>query len=112
MSEGPMTNDSTNAQARINTCSLLDAILQRRSRRFAKGMSLNGGPLAYQSAHQPQPLTEDEEAALAFAACGITGFALAELPYRAGSEPESGGGNIMTHFVGRTVASGDAMHEC
>jgi hypothetical protein len=73
-------------------------------------MSLNGGPLAYSSARPPQPLSLEEEAALAFAACGITGQALAELPYHAGEVPETGGGNIMTHFVGRTVASGDAMH--
>ena len=73
-------------------------------------MSLNGGPLAYSSARPPQPLSLEEEAALAFAACGITGQALAELPSQAGEVPETGGGNIMTHFVGRTVASGDAMH--
>ena len=73
-------------------------------------MSLNGGPLAYQSTHAPQPLSIEEEAALAFAGCGITGFALAELPYESGNVPEAGGGNIMTHLVSRTVASGDAMH--
>ena len=89
---------------------LLDALIERRSRRFGSGMSLNGGPLAYSSARASQPLSLEEEAALAFAACGITGKALAELPYQAGEAPETGGGNIMTHFVGRTVASGDAMH--
>jgi hypothetical protein len=89
---------------------LLDALTERRSRRFGKGMSLNGGPLAYQSTHAPQPLSIEEEAALAFAGCGITGFALAELPYESGNVPEAGGGNIMTHLVSRTVASGDAMH--
>ena len=60
----------------------------------------------------PRPLSDDEEAALAFAGCGVTGYALGELPYRAGAKPESSGGNIMTHFVARTVASGDAMHDC
>ena len=85
----------------------LDALIERRSRRFGKGMSLNGGPLAYQSTHAPQPLSIEEEAALAFAGCGITGFALAELPYESGNVPEAGGGNIMTHLVSRTVASGD-----
>jgi len=55
-------------------------------------------------------LNLEEEAALAFAGCGITGFALAELPYESGNVPEAGGGNIMTHLVSRTVASGDAMH--
>ncbi|MDQ3285418.1 MAG: hypothetical protein M3P92_06915 [Actinomycetota bacterium] len=89
---------------------LLDALIERRSRRFGEGMSLNGGPLAYDSTHAPRPLSLEEEAALAFAGCGITGFALAELPYESGDTPEAGGGNIMTHFIGRTVASGDAMH--
>ncbi len=75
-------------------------------------MVLDGGPLSYESKRAPQPLNEEEEAALAFAGCGVTGYAFAELPYRAGARPESGGGNIMTHFVARTVASGDAMHDC
>lgn len=75
-------------------------------------MTLPTGPLAYRSERPPEPLTETEEAALAFAVCGVTGYALAELPYGAGSAPESSGGQIMTHFIGRTVASGDAMHDC
>ncbi|HEX8068713.1 MAG TPA: hypothetical protein VF546_02100 [Pyrinomonadaceae bacterium] len=89
---------------------LLTALVERRSRRFARGMKLNGGPLAYESRHAPQPLTAAEEAALAFAACGVTGPVLGELPYETGAAHEAGSGNIMTHFVGRTVASGDALH--
>ena len=46
--------------------SLLNTIMCRRSRRFAAGMSLNSGPLAYRSARKPEPLRVDEEAALAF----------------------------------------------
>jgi hypothetical protein len=91
---------------------LLEALLHRRSRRFAKGMRLNGGPLTYQSTRPPQALSLEEEALLAFAACGVTGYALAELPYQTGDQPDAGSGNIMTHFVGRTVPSGDAMHDC
>lgn len=90
--------------------SFWDALVQRRSRRFGKGMALNGGPLAYQSAHSPEPLTLEEESALAFAGSGLTGYALAELPYQTGSKPDAGSGNIMIHFLGRTVASGDALH--
>ena len=101
-----------NQVSHFETSALLNAIINRRSRRFAPGMTLDGGPLSYRSNLAPQPLSEEEEAALAFAACGITGHAFAELPYRAGKARESGGGNIMTHFVGRTVASGDAMHNC
>ena len=89
---------------------LLDALIERRSRRFGLGMRLNGGPLAYQSAEAPQPLSLEEEAALAFAACGVTGYALAELPYEAGGIPGAGEGKIMVNFIGRTVASGHALH--
>src|SRR5436309_9460073 len=90
--------------------SLLDALLARRSRRFGKGMRLNGGPLAYASAHEPEPLDMAEEAALAFAACGITGYTMAELPYDTGNVTEDGGGNIIVNFVGRTAFSADAAH--
>ncbi len=62
------------------------------------------GPLAYRSRFAPVPLTEDEEAALAFAACGITGPALGDLSYGANQ-----GGNIMVGLVGRTIASGDGI---
>jgi hypothetical protein len=89
---------------------LLDAIVGRRSRRFGKGMRLNGGPLTYASTQAPQPLSLEQEAALAFAACGVTGPVLAELPYQTGDIPEASSGNIMIQFIGRTVASADAGH--
>ena len=95
---------------RAATYPLLDALIERRSRRFGRGMHLNGGPLAYHSALPRQPLQVEEEAALAFAACGITGYGLADFPYQDGVVPEAGGGNILIHLVGRTVASGDAAH--
>ncbi len=90
--------------------SLLDALTGRRSRRFGRGFHLDGGPLSYRSVLPPHPLTLAEEAALAFAACGITGFTLGELPFNSGSLPESGGGTILAQFVGRAVASADAIH--
>lgn len=67
-------------------------------------MKIPAGPLAFESQHRPQPLTEDEEAALVFAACGITGHALADLCYAPG-----GGGSIMAGLVARTIASGDGL---
>ena len=48
---------------------LLEALIERRSRRFGSGMRLNGGPLAYRSVRTPQPLSLEEEAVLAFAGC-------------------------------------------
>ena len=82
----------------------LDTLLGRRSRRFGLGMKMPNGPLAFVSRHAPQPLTEDEEAALAFAASGITGYALGDLCYAPGE-----GGNIMNGLVGRAVGSGDGI---
>jgi len=67
-------------------------------------MHIPDGPLAFRSRHQPVPLNEDEEAALVFAACGISGHALADLAY---SPAE--GGNIMAGLVARTIASGDGL---
>ncbi|MCA9246445.1 MAG: hypothetical protein KDA42_04995 [Planctomycetales bacterium] len=96
--------------ASVDQYPLLDALRHRRSRRFPSGAKLNGGPLAFQSQRPPQPLSIEEEALLAFAACGITGHALAELPYEEGDLPGGGGGNIMIHFIGRTVPSADALH--
>src|SRR5690348_9669309 len=84
---------------------LLDALRNRRSRRFALGMTMPAGPLAYQSRHAPHALSEEEEAWLVFAACGITGSALGDLPYAAGH-----GGTILAGTLGRTIASGDAIH--
>ncbi|HLJ24227.1 MAG TPA: hypothetical protein VKT71_08985 [Candidatus Acidoferrales bacterium] len=101
---------TTSVAERVRSYPLLDALTYRRSRRFAAGMKLNGGPLAYESARPPQPLTTEEEAALAFAACGVTGYALGELPYETGSVPDAGGGNIMKQFVARTAPSADALH--
>src|SRR2546430_5266336 len=94
----------------LSSFPLLTALLERRSRRFGAGFRLNGGPLAFASQRAPAPLSVAEEAALAFAANGVNGYALSELPFDAGDRPNAGGGHIMVHFVGRPVPSGDAMH--
>src|SRR5436190_19862485 len=93
-----------NLSDRLARYPFLSALRGRRSRRFGAGMAIPGGPLAYRSRFKPVPLTAGEEAALAFAACGITGYALADLCYERGQ-----GGNIMAGLVGRTVASGDGI---
>jgi hypothetical protein len=90
--------------AELNRYPLLTALRERRSRRVGLGMKIPGGPLAFASRHPPRPLTESEEAALVFAACGITGHALADLSFA-----PDGGGSIMAGLVARTVASGDGL---
>jgi hypothetical protein len=93
------------AVASVARYPLLAALRERRSRRFGRGMAMEAGPLAYRSRLEPLPLCEEEEALLAYAACGITGPALADLVFERGH-----GGTILAGLVGRTVASGDAIH--
>jgi hypothetical protein len=90
---------------------LLTALIERRSRRFGVGMTLDGGPLGFASSQDGagNALTDEEEAALAFAAVGVTGYALGELPYRDGQRPESGSGNIMAQFYARTAPSPESI---
>lgn len=68
-------------------------------------MTIPAGPFQYASPHKPVPLTDDEEAALAFAACGVTGYALADLSYGPGQ-----GGTMLVGRLGRTIASPDAVN--
>jgi hypothetical protein len=83
---------------------LLEALTRRRSRRFGLGMETKRGPLAFRSRHSPVALSEEEEALLVFAACGITGHALLDLTFGSGL-----GGSIVARSKGRTIASGDAI---
>jgi hypothetical protein len=84
---------------------LFEVLRTRRSRRVCLGMSIPAGPFQYSSLHPAVPLTEEQEAALAFAACGITGYALADLSYG-----PSEGGSMLVGRLGRTVASPDAVN--
>ncbi|AIE87056.1 hypothetical protein [Fimbriimonas ginsengisoli] len=102
MNSIPEIND---ALEKLRTYPFLQALLDRRSRRFGRGMEMKSGPMAFKSRQSGEPLTEEEEALMVFAACGITGYALGDLDYG-----KNGGGNIMVSTVGRTIPSGDAMH--
>src|SRR5207247_5650406 len=88
----------------LNGYSLIDALRSRRSRRFGSGMKSDKCPMPFEGTQPPVPLTEEEEAVLLFAACGITGYALGDLVYAPGQ-----GGGILGGLVGRTTASGDCV---
>lgn len=104
-SENPQASpESTEGLEHLTGYPLLDAFLERRSRRFSRGMEIEAGPTAYKSDQDPQPLTETEQAILTLAACGITGPALADWSYASDA-----GGNMMARFVGRTISSPDAI---
>lgn len=53
---------------------LIEAVHGRRSRRFARGASIPGGPLAYASKHPPQPLSVLEQMLLLTTVAGNTGW--------------------------------------
>ncbi|MEZ4862465.1 MAG: hypothetical protein R3C14_14215 [Caldilineaceae bacterium] len=56
------------------TFPLVDALLGRRSRRFAMGATLPTGPFAYHSRQEPVPLNELEQLVLLTAMAGNTGW--------------------------------------
>lgn len=104
MTKHDAKDGQTAAKNRWLSYPLIDALRERRSRRFSRGMRIPGGPLAYQSQQEPLPLSEEEEAILAFAACGITGPAFADWDWS-----EEAGGNMLANLLGRTVGSVDAV---
>ena len=53
---------------------LVEALYGRRSRRFALGGAIPDGPLAYESRHEPFPLTELERMLVLSAMGGTTGW--------------------------------------
>jgi hypothetical protein len=64
----------TNPIRELLTFPLMSAIFGRRARRFAMGMEIPSGPLAFKSHHAPVPLSELEQAILVAAATGVTGW--------------------------------------
>lgn len=82
---------------------LIDAILNRRSRRFGLGMELKDSSLEFKSSHPPIPLDEFEEALLVWAGTGLTGLCLADLP------PETGI-DLLCQWTGRTWPSACNNH--
>lgn len=85
---------------------LMSALVERRTRRVARGVSIDAGDLSYQSSNQPAPLSPLEEAILAVTATGVTGMTMHDGPLtKPGGAPELG--TPFLHIVGRTAASAD-----
>jgi hypothetical protein len=59
---------------------LLESIWRRRTHRVSRGTSVPGGSMSYESSHQPEPLSELEEAIL-IAATGCTGLTMPDRPF-------------------------------
>ena len=57
----------------------MSCLTDRRTRRVARGTSINAGPLSYTSPNQPDPLSKLEEAIL-IVSTGITGISTHDGP--------------------------------
>src|ERR671911_2004565 len=53
---------------------LMDALYGRRARRISLGSTIPDGPLAYESPHEPVPLTELERTVVLTSMAGTTGW--------------------------------------
>jgi hypothetical protein len=87
---------------------LLSAIFGRRARRFARGMTIPDGPLAYTSKHEPKPLSEVERMLIVLVGAGVSGWNLG-LPHTSTGAPDSGC-NYPMRYIGRTYASAAGIH--
>lgn len=86
---------------------LVDAIYGRRSRRFAKGTEIPGGPLRYKSKEAAQPLTEMQQLLLLTAVSGNTGWSNL-IPYNPFYEPRIP--NYLAAAGGRSFPSAAGFH--
>lgn len=86
---------------------LIEAIHGRRSRRFARGASIPGGPLAYSSKHDPEPLSELEQLLLLTTVAGNTGWSNL-IPYNRSYLPHLP--NYAGAAGGRTFPSAAGFH--
>ena len=91
------------------TYPLMSAILQRRTRRVARGTSISSGPISYTSPNKPAPLSPLEEAVL-IVSTGLTGSTtMHDVPARNddGSERFSA---PLINVVSRSASSIDNAH--
>lgn len=87
----------------LATFPLLTAMFGRRSRRFAAGMVIPDGPLAYASELNPMPLSDLERTLLVLCGAGVSGWHLG-MERTATGDPERGC-NYPVRLTGRTNPS-------
>jgi hypothetical protein len=84
----------------------MSALVERRTRRLARGTSMNAGELSYESPNDPAPLTPLEEAILITCVTGITGITTHDGPL---TKPDGTDelGTPFLHIMARTASSAD-----
>jgi hypothetical protein len=83
----------------------MSCLVERRTRRIARGTSIDAGPLSYVSTNQPAALSELEEAVL-IVSTGVTGLATHDGPL---NRPQGGRelGTPLLNVVARSASSPD-----
>jgi hypothetical protein len=81
----------------------MDALFERRSRRFGLGMEIEKGPLQFKSKHDPVPLTELEEALIVWNGLGIKNINLSDFPPHVGLDLEM-------QFTSKTIPALGDVH--
>ncbi len=83
----------------------MSCLVERRTRRIARGVSINAGPLSYTSNNQPEPLTRLEEAVM-IVSTGLAGLTTHDGPLiKADGRPELG--TPFLNVVAKTASSAD-----
>ena len=99
---------------RVADYPLVEALANRRSRRFAMGMEITHGPLRFRSKLAPVSLTPDEEELLLFAGIGDTGNNIGDMAFDERTNHEKGEGNsegrTLMNLHGRTTPSACGAH--
>jgi hypothetical protein len=85
---------------------LMSALTERRTRRLARGTSLQAGPLSHESRNKPEPLSELEEAILITCITGITGVTTHDGPLTKANGTDELGTPFL-HIMARTGSSAD-----
>lgn len=87
---------------------LMSALAERRTRRIARGVSVDAASLSHSSTNAPKSLSPLEEAVL-IVSTGLTGPVMHDGPLK---RPDGGDelGSPFTHVIGRTASSPDNAH--
>jgi hypothetical protein len=100
--KNPLTEGQKALLDEVWDFSLFEALFGRRARRFAYGMEIPHGPLAFKSSHDPFPLSALEEALLIAAGTGVTGWHFG-IPH---TDSDQGLSNYSVRLTGRTFPTG------
>lgn len=85
---------------------LMQAINERRTRRLARGCSIEAGPLSHHSQNQPDPLSPLEEAIL-ICSTGLTGVVMHDGPLKKPSGAPEDLGSMFWNILARSAPSAD-----